>query len=320
MEKNTDKIWFRLIMIAFFLAIIVWSCSKSSSREEESGKAQKTVEAKEESIFKVNSIKKEVEETEQFLQVKGKNQYISEKYGFALSYNQLMLNDKLTGNDVLELRHLSGDRAVLTIRKPESWEGNPEDYIKNAHKAPGQKIFVRREFKLGNYPALLAEFSQEVMKMKMRVIELTAVKDGYFYSLVVTMDERYVDDVRQEFDLVVNSFRLLEEKGSLEERWKDQLPPDFPHDVIPLYAVDEIYYVSGKSLAQDKSITVMYDSKESRENLLKYYQDIMKDAEPLPSRGQTLIAGVKSGYVIEINLETFESLKQTRVTVRIYPR
>lgn len=315
-----DKIWVRLILTTFFLTIFIWSCSKSSSREEGSGLAQKVVKTEEESIFKRGSIKNEIEEKEQLLKVSGKNQYVSEKYGFALSYNQLMLNDKLTGNDILELRHISGDKAVLTIRKPESWEGNPEDYIKNAHKAPGQKIFVRREFRLGNYPALLAEFTQEVMRVKMRVIELTAIKDGYFYSLVVTMDERYVDDVRPEFDLVVNSFRLLDKKVTLEERWKDQLPADFPHDVLPLYAVDEIYYVSGKSLAQDKRITVMYDSKESQENLLKYYQDIMKDAEPLPARGQTLIAGVKSGYVIEINLETFEHLKQTRVTVRISTR
>lgn len=300
------KRWMDILLSIYFLTAFISACSGPSNSNKEAGKREETAEAQQ-------AISKNLTD-------KGKNQYLSEKYGFAFSYNQLMLNDKLSGKDILELRHLSGDRAVLTIRKPESWEGNPEDYIRNAYKNTGQKIYVRKEFKLDNYPALLVEFSQQVMKIKMRVIELTAIKDGYFYSLVVTMDERYVDDVRQEFDVVVNSFRLLNQKVSLEERWKDQLPPDFPHDVFPLYAVDEIYYVSGKSLAQDKRITIMYDSKESWDNLFKYYQSLMKDAEALPARGQTLMAGIKSGYVIEINLETLEHLKQTRVTIRIYIR
>ncbi|MCX7974021.1 MAG: photosystem II reaction center PsbP family protein [Candidatus Aminicenantes bacterium] len=247
----------------------------------------------------------------------GKNQYISEKYGFAFNYNQLMINDKPSGHDVIELKHLSGDRAVISIRKPEPIEGSPEDYIREAHKGLGQKLYTRKEFKLGKYPALLAEFSQEVMKIKMRVIELTAVKDGYFYSLVVTMDDRYVDDVRQEFDVVVNSFRLLDTQVSLEERWKDELPKDFPHEVLPLYAVEQIYYVSGKSLATSRRLTVIYDSKESRENLINYYESVMQEAERLPAQGSAIIRGIKSGYIIEIEIESFAYLKKSRVTIRI---
>lgn len=313
------KRMFLLLWSLLWLTIFLASCSKPAGpdRPKSEEKTEITSPTKSDASILAEKGKTEVASREE--KTKGEKEYVSEKYGFSFRYNLLMLNDKPSGNDILELKHLSGDKAVLTIRKPEAWEKNPEDYFKTAYRDTGEKIYTRKEFKLGKYPALLAEFSRTVMKIKMRVIELTALKDGYFYSLVVTMDENYVDDVRKEFDLVVNSFRLLESKVDLESRWKDQLPADFPHAILPLYAVDEIYYVSGNSLTKEGRLTVIYDSKENRENLFSYYADLMKGAEGLVKRGNYL-AGTNSGYPIEITLEWSEILKQCRVTIRISAR
>lgn len=308
-----SSVFFNVILI-ILLAV---ACSKQTEMAKKAGEESKNSRMEEKEAKSKEPMAVEREDIISDIKIPGKNKYVSAKYGFSFSYNQLMLNDKPSGNEVIELRHLSGDRAVVSIRKPDPLEGNPEEYIKTAHKNWGQKLYVRKEMMLGKYPALLAEFSQEVMKIKMRVIELTAVKDGYFYSLIVTMDERYVDDVRQEFDIVVNSFRLSDVKVALEERWKDELPKDFPHEVLPLYAVDEIYYVSGQSLAEDRRLTVIYDSKESRENLIEYYEKVMDGAERLPASAPVVISGVKAGYIINIEMESLIYLKKTRVTVRI---
>jgi len=314
MKRDFFLLWSMLWLIVFLA-----SCSKPSGPDTTKSGEEAEISSPAERAASLLSEKGKSEVSSQDRRTEGEKEYVSEKYGFSFRYNLLMLNDKPSGNDILELKHLSGDKAVLTIRKPETWEKNPEDYFKTAYKDTGDKIYTRKEFKLGKYPALLVEFSRTVMKIKMRIIELTALKDGYFYSLVVTMDENYVDDVRQEFDLVVNSFRLLETKVDLENRWKDQLPADFPHDVLPLYGVDEIYYVSGNSLTKEGRLTVVYDSKESRENLLSYYADVMKDAAGLV-KSTYYLAGTKSGYPIEITLEWSEILKQCRVTIRISAR
>ena len=306
---------FSLLWLASFLA----TCSKPSGPDRARGGEKPEISQQAKSDVSILSEKEKTNIASRGKETKGEKEYVSEKYGFSFRYNLLMLNDKPGGNDILELKHLSGDKAVLTIRKPEAWEKNPEDYFKTAYRDTGEKIYTRKEFKLGKYPALLVELNRTVMKIKMRIIELTAFKDGYFYSLVVTMDENYVDDVRREFDLVVNSFRLLETRVNLEKRWMDQLPADFPHDVLPLYGVDEIYYVSGNSLTKEGRLTVVYDSKESRENLLAYYADVMKDAAGLV-KSTYYLAGTKSGYPIEIILEWSDILKKCQVTIRISAR
>ncbi len=308
---------FVILWSVLWLIVFLASCSKPSGPDSTKKGEEAEISSPAKSDASILSEKGKTEVASQDKKTKGEKEYVSEKYGFSFRYNLLMLNDKPSGNDILELKHLSGDKAVLTIRKPEAWEKNPEDYFKTAYKDSGEKIYTRKEFKLGKYPALLVELSRTVMKIKMRVMELTALKDGYFYSLVVTMDENYVNDVRREFDLVVNSFRLLETQVDLESRWKDQLPADFPHDILPLYAVDEIYYVSGNSLTKEGKLTVIYDSKESPENIFSYYADIMKEAEGLVKRGTYYLAGTKSGHPIEISLEWSEILKQCRVTIRI---
>jgi len=316
--KAMKKI-FLILLSTLWLVFFLTSCSKASGPERAESGEKTEISRQDKSNASILSMKGKTNIASREKETKGEKEYVSERYGFSFRYNLLMLNDKPSGNDILELKHLSGDRAVLTIRKPEAWEKNPEDYFKTAYKDTGEKIYTRKEFKLGKCPALLVEFSRTIMKMRMRIIELTAFKDGYFYSLIITMDENYVDDVRKEFDLVVNSFRLLDTRVDLESRWKDQLPADFPHDVLPLYGVDEIYYVSGNSLTREGRLTVVYDSKESRENLLSYYADVMKDAAGLV-KSTYYLAGTKSGYPIEITLEWSEILKRCRVTIRISAR
>jgi hypothetical protein len=272
-------------------------------------------------LIKSESEKKSVDKTESKLEgsQQGQKEYISTKFGFAFKYDKLILNDKLQGNDVVELKHISGDKAVLSITKPDAWQKNPEDYIKMAYKDSGDKIYLRKEFKLGKSPALLAELTRSVMKIKMRIIELAAVKDGYIYSFVVTMDEKNVDDVRKEFDLVINSFRLLDTKVNIEDVWKEKLPSDFPHDVLPLYAVDEIYWVSGDSLKNSRELTVVYDSKEKQEKIFNHFSSVMSGAEGLVKNGTYSISGTKSGYSININIESFQYIDKRRVRIEISP-
>lgn len=73
-----------------------------------------------------------------------------------------------------------------------------------AHQGLREKLYVQKKFKWGQSPAFLTEFSQEVMKIKIRVIEFVASKDGYICSLILTMDEGEVDDIHPEFYVFIN--------------------------------------------------------------------------------------------------------------------
>jgi hypothetical protein len=147
----------------------------------------------------------------------GLKEFSLEKYGFALKYDKLILNDKIDGDQFVELKHLSGDTATVTIKKPDPLVGDkPEEWLKNSFKTSDYKIYQRKEMKLGKYPGLLVEYAWKVMGKPIRTIDLTAYKDGYFYSLIVIMREENVEDVRKEFDKVVKSFNLFDSKVDLD--------------------------------------------------------------------------------------------------------
>jgi len=107
----------------------------------------------------------------------GENKYVNQKYGFSLTYNRLMFDDKIAGDRFAELTHLSGDKAVVHIKEPDPLVGDdPEAWLMNSYKTSPYLIHRRKELRLGKYPARLVEFSWKVLGKPIRTIDLTAYK------------------------------------------------------------------------------------------------------------------------------------------------
>jgi hypothetical protein len=255
----------------------------------------------------------------------GLKEFSLEKYGFALKYDKLILNDKIDGDQFVELKHLSGDTATVTIKKPDPLIGDkPEEWLKNSFKTSDYKIYQRKEMKLGKYPGLLVEYAWKVMGKPIRTIDLTAYKDGYFYSLIVIMREENVEDVRKEFDKVVKSFNLFDSKVDLDtlQPWKEKIPKNFPFDVVELFGVLEVTSVFGESVTEKAGLTVLYDVAENvkYEDVINYFKETFKDAAGFDfSSGSehTKIRGTKSGYAFEVELRFYKTLGKTTVTLRV---
>jgi len=297
---------YRLSLLVPAALAAVFLCS-SCSGTSDSGKTGSGESAAEET--------QKVTEATDSGQSAGEHEYVSEKYGFAFSYNQLGLDDEIDGDEFVELSYISGDEASVRIKEPQFMTAEEfEEWMKTAWEEAGEDdiVYRRENFELDGYPALLVEYSHEVMGQTFRTIDLMALKDGYRYDLIVTMKEEYVEDARQQFDVVVDSFRLLEGEVDLSEVWKDQLPEDFPYDVISLAYVEEISYIFGDS---GDDILVAYDSEATKEDLKAYYTEAMKDAEDLDVDYWD-ITGIKSGYQIEINIED-GNLTESKVKVDI---
>ena len=301
------------ILIPIFIMLLFSSCSGSSENGKSAGQA----------VISENGTSIKASAEQDAKNASGKNEYTSEKYGFAFKYNQLKLVDKINGDNFVELTHLSGDKAVVSIKEPDPLMGDPEEWLKNAYKESEYKVYQRKEYKAGKYPALKVEFGWTVMKKPIRTMEVIALKDGYVYRLIITMNEQYVDDTRREFDIVADSFRLLDNKVDLEALtpWKEQLPEDFPHDVVPLFSVDKVTSVFGGSIAEKGYVTVRYDSKEEIDKLLDYYKDLMSKAEDFeynPVTASSQITGKMSGFKIEVKVVLYEKLDKCTVTVSIH--
>lgn len=241
----------------------------------------------------------------------------------------LMFDDRIDGERFAALTHLSGDKAVVHIKKPDSLVGDdPEAWLMNSYKMSPYQTHRRKELKLGKYPARLVEFSWKVLGKPIRTIDLTAYKDGYFYSLTVTMKEEFVDDTRKEFDVVVGSFMLSDKVVNLEELkpWKEQIPAGFPFDIIDLFGIEKVTSVLGREPPTGKrALTVLYNVKKEKtyEEVIAYYHDLLKDSTDLKfskDSERTRIYGTKSGYYFEIELRYYKTMKETTATIRTYKR
>ena len=248
-------------------------------------------------------------------------EYVS-KYGFAFRYGQLMLDAVPSGDQFIELKHLSGDTAVVKIQKPDALYGDPVEWLKTAYANSDYKTYVLDRAPLNGYPAVRTEFSWTVMKVPIRTIIVTAYKDGYFFSLIVTMKEAYVDDTRKEFDKVVASFRLLPDKIDLEAMapWKEQLPKGFPITDVPLFAVDEIQTASGTALDVNGGYDVFYSSNGVYAEIIAHYEDVLAGATALEvDKGEekTTLQGVTKGMYIEVEINYYKTLESCNVAVRV---
>ena len=240
-----------------------------------------------------------------------------------------MFDGKINGDRFAELTHLSGDKAVVHIKEPDPLVGDdPEAWLMNSYKTSPYQIHRRKEMRLGKYPARLVEFSWKVLGKPIRTIDLAAYKDGYFYSVTVTMKEEYVDDTRKEFDVVVGSFMLSDNVVNLEQLkpWKEQIPAAFPFDVIDVFGVEKVTSVIGGDAPTEKrALTVIYDVKEEcpYEEVIAYYQGLLKDSKDLKSsKGseRAKIYGTKSGYYFEIEVNYYKRMKKTTAKIRAYKR
>jgi hypothetical protein len=248
--------------------------------------------------------------------IAGANEYVSKDYAFSFKYNNLTLDSKIDGNQFAELASASGDKAVVTIVEPDKIYGdNPEEWLLKSYETSENTIENRKILKLGKYNARLVEYSWKVGGKPIRTIDLTAYKDGLYYSLIVTMKEENVKAVRQEFDTVVNSFTLADTVVSLDalKPWKTQLPADYPLNVIDLYGIREIYSVVGKTLQPGKGfIAVQYYPKDqySAADIGKMFQDSLKDAQNFKYTDvseEIKITGTKAGYDFKIQISKYSS-------------
>jgi len=232
----------------------------------------------------------------------GANEYISEEYGFAFTYNMLMLKEETEYDEFVSLTHLSGDKAVVKIQEPEFMSADEfEEWLKTAWQDndPEITVYRREEMTLNGYPALLVEISRTVMGQQFRTIDLIAVKDGYRYDLIVTMQEEYVEDVRTEFDVVVDSFRLLSNKVTLGETWRRQMPDDFPYDIITLAYVEDMNFTMGDL---DSRFSIAYFSEATKDDLKAFYLELMQNAQELEIDYYDITC-VKGGYEISIEID-----------------
>ncbi|HOP12124.1 MAG TPA: hypothetical protein PK629_11625 [Oscillospiraceae bacterium] len=260
--------------------------SEQSTQTESTGSTQSVV----------STVESNVKTTE------GANEYISEQYGFAFTYNQLLLTEETEYDEFVSLTHLSGDKAVVKIQEPEFMSAEEfEEWLKTAWQDndPEITVYRREEMTLKGYPALLVEISRTILGQQLRTIDLIALKDGYRYDLIVTMQEEYVEDVRTEFDVVVASFRLLSNKVDLGETWKRQMPDDFPYDIITLAYVEDMNYTMGDL---DSRFSIAYFSEASKDDLKEFYLELMQNAQELEIDYYD-ITGAKGGYEISIEID-----------------
>lgn len=253
------------------------------------------------------------------------NEFLSEKYGFAFIYGDLILDDKVDGDRFAELKHVSGDSATVSIMKPDPMIGDdPEKWLMNSFKTSDYKIIERKELKLGKYPALLAEYSWNVLGKPIRTIDLTAYKDGYFFSLIVTMREENVEAERPEFDQVVESFMLLDNTIDLDalKPWKENIPKDYPFEVMDLFGLSELTSVFGKTVSEPGGLAVLYDVDEAinYEDTINFFKETLKDAPDFdlsPHEDSTEISGTKAGYEFEVKVRYYKIMEKTTVTLNV---
>jgi len=242
----------------------------------------------------------------------------SSDYGFSFRYKDLALDSVPDGDDFADLTHLSGDKAIVSIKIPDKLYGDPAAWIKTAYDNNAYTTQVLKHFTLDGYPAVLVEFSWTVMKVPMRAINLIALKDGYFYTLNVSMREANLGDVRSSFDLVVSTFHLSTKKIDLAalEPWKAKLPAGYPLDLVPLFAVDSID-TSGTNAA-GSYFMVHYIANGKYQDIIDHFKKVMADAQkPDISVGteHTEMTGVKGGFNVEIDIKYYPLINDCNVSV-----
>lgn len=254
--------------------------------------------------------------------VKGENRYENPDLGFSFEYNKLMLDTQVNDDTFATLMHLSGDKATVTVAVPNDILDDPEAWLKKEGTTKDYKTFQDKVMTLDGYPARLNEYEISMMGTLYRTINLTALKDGYFYTLTVLMNAAYVEDTRTEFDVVVGSFSLSDKKVDLEKLalWKSEVPSDFPFDTVPFFQVDSIYGVFGKSMAESGHLDVTYIVKDgfTEEDALKFYDDILKGTAGYGRddvyEGEE-ITGTLGQYAIEVTVKKILGV-QVSVDVR----
>lgn len=243
----------------------------------------------------------------------GDIEYVNEKYGFAFKYNMLMMDDTISGNQFVELKHLSGDMGIVSIRKPEKWElEDPEATIRNAFMSGDYEMVRREELMLGEYPAVLGEFMWEVMGSPLQTMILETYKDGLYYSVAVNMNPLYVEDVRTEFDIVINSFRLLDTGMKLEvfRPWAEAFPQDYPFDLLEPYKLDQVIYTFGDSMEEGFKVSYYAQDDVPYEEIKAYYHSLLEGAPDFdPNVGRMMIdmQGTLEGYFVTLGFEHQEA-------------
>lgn len=251
--------------------------------------------------------------------------YVSEQYGFSFRYGALILDDTIDGDQFVKLEDELGNSATVTISKPDELIGDdPEAWLKEAFISSDYKIVRRENTTLSSYPALLVEFTWEVLGKPVRTIEWIALKDEYFFQLVVTMKEETVKTSRKAFDEVVDSFSLLDTLVNLEAQkpWLDKIPKDYPFEIVDLYGLSELTSVFGTEISASKLVTIIYDLKKdiSYEEAVKYFSDALKDAQGLdvsPHSEKTNIEGIQGGFDFDIEVRSYKTLGKTTVSIAI---
>ncbi len=295
------------------LCLIAVGCQKKTPKEEAIGadSAQGEVAAE---ATEAGGQTKEAETTAAANQtepakIKGENTYENPDLGFSFQYNKLMLDTESDDETYATLMHLSGDKARVTVAVPDAILEDPEAWLKKEGTTKDYKTFKDQVMTLDGYPARLNEYEVSMMGKLYHTINLTALKDGYFYTLSVLMDAAYVEDTRTEFDVVVGSFSLSNKVVNLEtlELWKSEVPSDFPFDTVPFFEVASIYGVFGKSMAEDGHLDVTYVVKDgiTEEEVIQFYDDLLKGTGGYArdnGRSGEEITGTLGQYAIEVQV------------------
>lgn len=307
---------FSLVSLLLFTLILLASCAKANpeSSAQSSGPATSRP---------ATSVQDQDNDRKQETTSKTKERpgaiAFSSKYGFSLSYYDLVLDDIPDGEEFAELTVPNApdikDNVVVEIRVPDKLYGDPATYIAN-YKGSGHEDLVVEHLTLDGYPAVRNEFRWTVMKTPMRTIVLTALKDGYFYDVIVTMrEDNAVDETfRERLAYVVDTFHLSSEKIDLEQLapWKAALDPAYPLDLVPLYKVDELDYVSKPG--NSNYFGVSYYTKAQYQEAIDFYKETFAAYDHQDFSYGDLSCS-KDGYQIEVEIEENKTLETVRVAI-----
>jgi hypothetical protein len=155
-----------------------------------------------------------------------------------------------------------------------------------------------------------------------RQLVVIALKDGRFFSLVVTMQEANVAGERVEFDLVVRTFHLQAKPVDFSplDAWKAKLPTGFPIEDIPLFGVNDLRTVSGTSLDDAGGFAVYYTSRASYDDIYAAYEAMLSGAASVQKEKdaeKAALQGVKGGLKIEVEIVPYPLIESCNVSVRV---
>jgi len=310
-----------VLILTFLILLLLVNCnsdSNKSSTTDQISNQDINAPTKEQSNdqtknnLTAQSIEQSDNLTEEQPNINADHEFIQEDYGFAFNYNLLALDDTIKGDRFAELSYISGDTAVVFIQEPSDLIESPEEWINDKDRRAGEyKVYRNDNVMFGKYPGYILEYGWNVMGQDIRTIDLKALKDGYFYDLIVTMKEENVEDSRTQYDVVVDSFRLLDNVVDFEVLmpWKDAIGDGYPYDTVPLYMIKEVDYVFGKPFSETGNITVAYYPKDTLtlDTADTFYSDLLMNSKDyhhvtVDKDKEIQIEGTIENYAVQVKL------------------